>query len=45
MQSRVQPPIYLTILRQGDTNIVDLAEVGSLTPRSGTSVRTCPYYV
>ncbi len=33
-----QPPISLTILRQGDTNIVDLAEVGSLIPRGETRV-------
>jgi tetratricopeptide (TPR) repeat protein len=32
------PPIHLTILRKGDTNIVDLAEVGSLIPRSETQV-------
>ncbi|MBM4269404.1 MAG: hypothetical protein FJ144_22825, partial [Deltaproteobacteria bacterium] len=31
-------PIQLTILRQGDTNIVDLAEVGSLIARSETEV-------
>jgi hypothetical protein len=29
-------PIYLTILRKGDLNIVDLAEVGSLIARSET---------
>src|SRR5262245_2627411 len=28
------PPIYLTILRKGDTNLIDLAEVGTLIPRS-----------
>src|SRR5215470_9129130 len=33
-----QPPIALTILRQGDTIIVDLAEVGTLIPRSETHV-------
>src|SRR5215471_14103775 len=33
-----RPPIYLTILRKGDTNIVDLAEVGALIPRSETRV-------
>ena len=32
------PPIYLTILRRGDINIVDLAEVGSVIPRSETQV-------
>lgn len=32
------PPIHLTILRKGDTNIVDLAEVGSLIPHSETQV-------
>lgn len=33
-----QTPIHLTILRKGDTHIVDLAEVGSLIPRSETQV-------
>src|SRR5437762_12422770 len=33
-----QPPIYLTILRRGDLNIIDLAEVGALIPRSETQV-------
>jgi hypothetical protein len=33
-----QAPIYLTILRKGDINIVDLAEVGSLIPRSEARV-------
>jgi tetratricopeptide (TPR) repeat protein len=33
-----QPPIHLTILRKGDTNIVDLDEVASLIPRSETQV-------
>jgi hypothetical protein len=33
-----RPPIYLTILRKGDTNIIDLAEVGVLIPRSETRV-------
>lgn len=34
-----QPPlISLTILRKGDTNLIDLAEVGTLTPRSETRV-------
>ena len=32
------PPIYLTILRQGDTNIVDLSEAGSLIARNETRV-------
>src|SRR5262245_46232049 len=32
------PPIHLTILRQGDINLVDLAEVGALIPRSETQV-------
>src|SRR5262245_59123300 len=32
------PPISLTILRKGDTNIVDLAEVGALIPLSETRV-------
>ena len=31
-------PIQLTILRQGELNIIDLAEVGSLIPRSETRV-------
>jgi len=31
-------PIQLTILRQGDLNIIDLAELGSLIPRSETQV-------
>ena len=38
MSATEQPPIQLTILRQGDVNIVDLAEVGSLIPRSETQV-------
>ena len=33
-----QSPIHLTILRRGDTNIVDLAEVDSLIARSETQV-------
>src|SRR5262245_42122661 len=33
-----QPPISLTILRQGDTNLVDVAELGALIPRSETRV-------
>jgi CHAT domain-containing protein/TolB-like protein/ketosteroid isomerase-like protein len=32
------PPIYLTVLRKGDTIIVDLVETGSLIPRSETQV-------
>ena len=32
------PPIHLTILRKGDTNIIDLDEVGALIPRSETQV-------
>lgn len=32
------PPIQLTILRQGSLNLVDLAELGSLIPRSETHV-------
>src|SRR5262249_45018647 len=35
---RSRTPIQLTILRQGDLNIVDLAELGSLIPRSETHV-------
>jgi tetratricopeptide (TPR) repeat protein len=35
---RTSPPIQLTILRQGDLNVVDLAELGSLIPRSETHV-------
>src|SRR5215831_9270 len=38
MSARVQPSIHLTILRKGDTNIVDLDEVDSLIPRSETQV-------
>jgi len=38
MQSTAQPPIHLTILRRGDTNIVDLDEVDALIPRSETQV-------
>jgi hypothetical protein len=33
-----QSPIYLTILRKGDISIIDLAEVGSIIPRSETQV-------
>lgn len=32
------PPISLTILRKGDTNLIDLAERGTLIPRSETRV-------
>lgn len=32
------PPIYLTILRQGDANLIDLAEMGTLIPRSEAHV-------
>lgn len=32
------PPIYLTILRQGDTNIIDLAETDPLIRRSETQI-------
>ena len=38
MPDRLRTPIQLTILRQGDLNIVDLAERGSLIPRSQTLV-------
>lgn len=38
MQSTDRPPIHLTILRRGDTNIVDLDEVDALIPRSETQV-------
>lgn len=38
MQSTAQHPIHLTILRRGDTNIVDLDEVDALIPRSETQV-------
>jgi TolB-like protein/ketosteroid isomerase-like protein len=38
MPAMAQSPIHLTILRKGDTHIVDLAEVGSLIPRSETQV-------
>ncbi len=31
-------PIYLTILRQGEINLIDLAEVGAVIPRSETHV-------
>src|SRR5439155_26015085 len=38
MPTTGQPPIYLTILRKGDLNLIDLAEVGALIPRSETQV-------
>jgi predicted ATPase len=38
LQDRPRTPIQLTILRQGDRNIIDLAERGSLIPRSETHV-------
>ena len=38
MRDSGPPPIQLTILRKGDVNIVDLAEVGSVIPRSETQV-------
>lgn len=38
MQSTDRHPIHLTILRRGDTNIVDLDEVEALIPRSETQV-------
>lgn len=38
MATRSSSPIHLTILRRGDTNIIDLDEVGSLIPRSETQV-------
>jgi CHAT domain-containing protein/tetratricopeptide (TPR) repeat protein len=38
MQSIDRHPIHLTILRRGDTNIVDLDEVDALIPRSETQV-------
>src|SRR5262245_36015562 len=31
-------PIYLTILRQGEINLIDLAETGAVIPRSETRV-------
>ncbi|MBM4268522.1 MAG: CHAT domain-containing protein [Deltaproteobacteria bacterium] len=36
--SRGENPIHLTIHRRGDVNIVDLAEVGALIPRSEVQV-------
>ena len=38
MAMATQSPISLTILRRGETNIIDLAEVGALIPRSETRV-------
>ena len=38
IQSTDRPPIHLTILCRGDTNIVDLDEVDVLIPRSETQV-------
>jgi tetratricopeptide (TPR) repeat protein len=38
MQATDRHPIHLTILRRGDTNIVDLDEVDALIPRSETQV-------
>ena len=40
INSSQQLRIYLTILRRGDTNIVDLAEVSSIIPRSETLVES-----
>lgn len=37
-QERTSTPIYLTILRKGDTHIIDLASVDPLIPRSETRV-------
>jgi len=37
-RAEAAPAIQLTILRRGSANIVDLAEVGSLIPRSETEV-------
>lgn len=37
-QAEGSPPIYLTILRKGDTHIIDLASVDPLIPRSETQV-------
>jgi adenylate cyclase len=39
MAMATQSPISLTILRRGETNIIDLAEVGALIPRSETRVQ------
>ena len=38
MQASEPSPIHLTILRKGDVNIIDLAEMGSVIPRSETQV-------
>ncbi len=38
MSFTAQPPISLTILRRGDMLLVDVAELGSLIPRSETQV-------
>ena len=38
MRDSGPPPIHLTILRKGDVNIVDFAEMGSIIPRSETQV-------
>ncbi|MGE0822539.1 MAG: CHAT domain-containing protein [Candidatus Binatia bacterium] len=40
MTTKRQSPIHLTILRKGDTNIIDLDEVDALIPRSETQVDT-----
>jgi len=38
MTAAASSPIHLTILRRGDTNIIDLDEVDALIPRSETQV-------
>ena len=38
MEAPERPPILLTILRQGETNIVDFASVGALVPRGESLV-------
>jgi hypothetical protein len=38
MHTTDQSPIYLTILRTGNTNIIDIVEVGALIPRSEAQV-------
>ena len=38
MLAENSPPLMLTILRQGDRILIDLAEIGSLIPRSETRV-------
>lgn len=38
MRDQSSAPIQLTVLRQGELNVVDLAELGSLIPRSETHV-------